>query len=469
MFTIERRIVMANANFARIDTKPFVSKEYVIFNSCCTTDELRDDLEMTDDEDGDGDWGDTDEEESCHHSKSSNATTTDQDNSSNSCSSSNSHFHTRSSDHCDKKSTCEESCDDHKDNCSGGKKKNLCCCCYRKMFPEEENIFSSSSSKKSKSRQALMKERLRLRLSEKKMEEQRAEKEAILKRKIKVLSMDASHFKAKGSVDVKEEELFVPKQKPVDVDELLDFIEGNKNEVNGKNNNSKCQVNDKKKAKKERQKQQKIEEMRKKEEEEKKIKEELEKERQKKEEEKRKQEKLEQQRVEEERKNQEEKERLRVKKINKKAAQKAKKLAEKELFVLSSDPAILDNIDAINKSKVNHQDKGCMTCYDDTLTPTETLEHIKNQHLKDFQQLQTFHRLLIDTVFVPKDIDLENREMDDVEREVEAFKRFCFNSVPVQEKPKVEIDMKKISLKKREIYGDLVVAKKSFSTWCCDM
>ena len=260
MFTIERRSVMANANFVRIDTKPFVSKSYVIFSSCCTTNELRDDLEMTDDEDGDGDWGDTDEDESCQHSSRSCNATTDQEDSSNSCSSPNSHFHTKSSDHCDKKSTCEESCEDHKDNCTGGKKKNLCCCCYRKMFPEEENIFSSSSSKKSKSRQALTKERLRQRLSEKKMEKQRAEKEAILKRKIKVLSMDSSHFKAKGSVDVKAEELFVAKQKPVDVDDLLDFIEGNKNEVNGK-----CQVNDKKKAKKERQKQQKLEEMRKKE------------------------------------------------------------------------------------------------------------------------------------------------------------------------------------------------------------
>ena len=45
----------------------------------------------------------------------------------------------------------------------------------------------------------------------------------------------------------------------VDVDELLDFIEGNKNE----DNNKRPMSNDKKKAKKERQKQQRMEEIRK--------------------------------------------------------------------------------------------------------------------------------------------------------------------------------------------------------------
>merc|ERR1712062_356388 len=55
----------------------------------------------------------------------------------------------------------------------------------------------------------------------------------------------------------------------------------------------------------------------------------------------------------------------------------------------------------------------------------------------------------LNSVFVPKDIDLENGEMDDDEREIEAFKRFCFNSVPLQEKPKVNFDMKSISLKKK--------------------
>ncbi len=39
--------------------------------------------------------------------------------------------------------------------------------------------------------------------------------------------------------------------------------------------------------------------------------------------------------------------------------------------------------------------------------------------------------------------------MDDDERELEAFKRFCFNSVPQKEKPKVKIDLKNIALKKK--------------------
>ena len=57
--------------------------------------------------------------------------------------------------------------------------------------------------------------------------------------------------------------------------------------------------------------------------------------------------------------------------------------------------------------------------------------------------------VILDSVFAPKDIDLENGEMDDDEREIEAFKRFCFNSVPLKEKPKVNFDMKSISLKKK--------------------
>ena len=56
---------------------------------------------------------------------------------------------------------------------------------------------------------------------------------------------------------------------------------------------------------------------------------------------------------------------------------------------------------------------------------------------------------ITDSVFAPKDIDLDNGEIDDDEREIEAFKRFCFNSVPLQEKPKVNFDMKNISLKKK--------------------
>ncbi|XP_046684977.1 protein FAM193A-like isoform X2 [Homalodisca vitripennis] len=54
-----------------------------------------------------------------------------------------------------------------------------------------------------------------------------------------------------------------------------------------------------------------------------------------------------------------------------------------------------------------------------------------------------------DSVFAPKDIDLENGEMDDDERELEAFKRFCLQSVPPKRKEKVHLNIKDIVLKKK--------------------
>lgn len=55
-----------------------------------------------------------------------------------------------------------------------------------------------------------------------------------------------------------------------------------------------------------------------------------------------------------------------------------------------------------------------------------------------------------DEVFLPKDIDLENGELDELEREVEAFKRFCFNSVPVANKEKVHVNLKDILLRRKQ-------------------
>lgn len=54
-----------------------------------------------------------------------------------------------------------------------------------------------------------------------------------------------------------------------------------------------------------------------------------------------------------------------------------------------------------------------------------------------------------ESVFAPKDIDLESGEMDDAERELEAFKRFCLQSVPPQRKEKVHLNIKDIVLKKK--------------------
>ena len=56
-----------------------------------------------------------------------------------------------------------------------------------------------------------------------------------------------------------------------------------------------------------------------------------------------------------------------------------------------------------------------------------------------------FH--FLDSIFAPKDIDCD--EMDDAEREIEAFKRFCFDSVPLQQKTKVNFDVKNIAFKKK--------------------
>uniref|UniRef100_A0A1B6DDP5 FAM193 C-terminal domain-containing protein n=1 Tax=Clastoptera arizonana TaxID=38151 RepID=A0A1B6DDP5_9HEMI len=55
----------------------------------------------------------------------------------------------------------------------------------------------------------------------------------------------------------------------------------------------------------------------------------------------------------------------------------------------------------------------------------------------------------VDSVFAPKDIDLENGDIDEGERELEAFKRFCLQSVPLKRKEKVHLNIKDIVLKKK--------------------
>ncbi|XP_014249897.1 protein FAM193A-like isoform X2 [Cimex lectularius] len=56
---------------------------------------------------------------------------------------------------------------------------------------------------------------------------------------------------------------------------------------------------------------------------------------------------------------------------------------------------------------------------------------------------------MLDSVFAPKDIDLNDGEIDDAERELEAFKRFCLQSVPPERKAKVHLNLKDIVLKKK--------------------
>lgn len=45
-------------------------------------------------------------------------------------------------------------------------------------------------------------------------------------------------------------------------------------------------------------------------------------------------------------------------------------------------------------------------------------------------------------VFMPRDIDLNDGQLDELERELEAFKRFCFNSVPLVKKERVRVKLK---------------------------
>ncbi|XP_034437094.1 protein FAM193A isoform X4 [Hippoglossus hippoglossus] len=54
---------------------------------------------------------------------------------------------------------------------------------------------------------------------------------------------------------------------------------------------------------------------------------------------------------------------------------------------------------------------------------------------------------LIDDVFLPKDIDLDSTEMDETEREVEYFKRFCLDSAR-QTRQRLSINWSNFSLKK---------------------
>ena len=57
-----------------------------------------------------------------------------------------------------------------------------------------------------------------------------------------------------------------------------------------------------------------------------------------------------------------------------------------------------------------------------------------------------------ENVFVPKsDLDLEGGDLDEDERELEAFKRFCFNTVPPERKEKVRIHLNVKEIK--DIFG----------------
>jgi len=55
----------------------------------------------------------------------------------------------------------------------------------------------------------------------------------------------------------------------------------------------------------------------------------------------------------------------------------------------------------------------------------------------------------INSIFAPRDgLDLSG-DMDATDREIEQFKQFCFNSVPLQNRAKVNFDVKNIAFKKK--------------------
>lgn len=58
------------------------------------------------------------------------------------------------------------------------------------------------------------------------------------------------------------------------------------------------------------------------------------------------------------------------------------------------------------------------------------------------KELDDSHSSPPDDVFMPRDIDLNDDELDEFERELEAFKRFCFDSVPLVKKERVRVQLK---------------------------
>ena len=63
-------------------------------------------------------------------------------------------------------------------------------------------------------------------------------------------------------------------------------------------------------------------------------------------------------------------------------------------------------------------------------------------------KLTTFSHPIAESVFAPSaDMDLDDGEIDDDERELEAFKRFCFNSVPAKQKAKISLDLNTLKRK----------------------
>lgn len=69
-------------------------------------------------------------------------------------------------------------------------------------------------------------------------------------------------------------------------------------------------------------------------------------------------------------------------------------------------------------------------------------------------------------IFKPRNIDFDNNELDEVERELEEFKKFCYDCVPLKERPRLQLkDLKFLRELKRHIdHQNQVRAKQANSS-----
>ncbi|KAK6635681.1 hypothetical protein RUM44_000935 [Polyplax serrata] len=111
------------------------------------------------------------------------------------------------------------------------------------------------------------------------------------------------------------------------------------------------------------------------------------------------------------------------------------------------------NLSGVNRVDVTTQTHSSMSCQtDDEVSKKKKKKKKKKGKSKDDREVEP-----VESVFQPKDIDLENGDIDDDERELEAFKRFCFQSVPPERKNKVKVNLN---------IKDIVLKKKSSGVGC---
>lgn len=84
------------------------------------------------------------------------------------------------------------------------------------------------------------------------------------------------------------------------------------------------------------------------------------------------------------------------------------------------------SVDIKTTTKSNNQ-----SCHQNGTPPQTTKKELDDSYLPAPED-----------VFMPRDIDLNDEELDEMERELEAFKRFCFDSRPLVKKERVRVQLK---------------------------